>query len=292
MRKLLIVLVGLTFAGGGVVRPAYSADNADPAKKIMAIGTVEPAEMVDVCPQVAGRIVKFGVDPRAGGQPLDYGSPVEVGSVLAQIDSELYAARLEGERAACARVEAELAQSRINSEHAEGELRRTEERKKDHPISDSDFDLVQRKHKSAKAAVRAAEAALAQSKAAVKQAEIVLGYTTMKSPIKGVIIDRRVSVGQMVAPAANTPSAFLVANIEKLEVWASVNEASIPQIRVRQVVRFTVDALPGRIYAGKVRQIRLNATMTQNVVTYTVVIAITSPAKELLPYLTAHVEFE
>jgi HlyD family secretion protein len=291
MRKLLIVLVGLTFAGGGVVRPAYSADNADPAKKIMAIGTVEPAEMVDVCPQVAGRIVKFGVDPRAGGQPLDYGSPVEVGSVLAQIDSELYAARLEGERAACARVEAELAQSRINSEHAEGELRRTEERKKDHPISDSDFDLVQRKHKSAKAAVRAAEAALAQSKAAVKQAEIVLGYTTMKSPIKGVIIDRRVKVGDIARPAANN-SLFVIAKLDHLEVWAKVDETDVGRVHVGRPVRIRVAAFPGKAFEGEVKQIRMNATMVNSVVEYFVVVAISGPTDKILPHMTAQLEFE
>ena len=179
----------------------------------------------------------------------------------------------------------------INLERAEAQWKQAQELEKSKAIPGSDFDLAKFNYKAAKAAVTVAEAVLGQNRAALKQAEIGLGYTTIKSPIKGVVIDRRVSVGQMVAPTDAT-GPFLVATADKLDVWASVKEADIPQIHQQQPVRFTVDAFPGRVFEGKVKQIRLNATMAQNVVTYTVVIAMSGTPKDLLPYMTANVEFE
>ncbi len=123
--------------------------------------------------------------------------------------------------------------------------------------------------------------------------ETNLGYTTIKSPVKGTIIDRRVNVGQTVVSSLNAPSLFLIAkDLRQIQVWASVNEADIGRLKVGMPVRFTVDAFPNDVFRGKIAQIRLNATMTQNVVTYTVVIATENPDLKLLPYLTADVKFE
>ena len=96
------------------------------------------------------------------------------------------------------------------------------------------------------------------------EARIALASTTITSPIKGVVIDRRVNVGQAVTPDLNAPSLFLIANLDKLQVWASVNEMDIARVHVGQPVRFTVDAFPGKVFEGKVEQIRLNAQMVQN----------------------------
>ena len=137
-----------------------------------------------------------------------------------------------------------------------------------------------------------AEATLLQKEAASKEARRKLDYTTIKSPIKGVVIDRRVNVGQMAIVSPNPSCLFLIADSRNLQIWASVNEADISQIHQQQFVRFTVDAHPSKVFEGKVKQIRLNATMTQNVVTYTVVVAISSTTEKLLPYMTAHLEFE
>jgi HlyD family secretion protein len=147
-------------------------------------------------------------------------------------------------------------------------------------------------HEAAKACVTAAVAGLRQNKAALDKAELELDDTCIRSPIKGVVIDLRVNVGQVVGPTPNVPSLFLVAKLEKLQIWASVREADIAKIQLHQRVRFTVDARPGKVFNGEVEQIRLNAAMTQNVVTYTVVVAISSAPEKLLPYLTAHIEFE
>ena len=110
-----------------------------------------------------------------------------------------------------------------------------------------------------------------------------------------MIVDRRINVGQTVVSSLNSPSLFLIAkDLKRLEVWASVNEADIGNIRSGQTVRFTVDAYPGHIFHGVVAedQPRLNASMNQNIVTYTVVVDTDNSEGKLLPYLTADVEFE
>jgi HlyD family secretion protein len=105
------------------------------------------------------------------------------------------------------------------------------------------------------------------------------------------VIDRRVNRGQTVNSALNSPSLFLIGDTEKLQVWASVKEADIAKTRRQQTAHFKVDAFPGKVFKGTVTQIRLNATMLKNEVTYTVVIGV--PRTEgLLPYMTAEVEFE
>ena len=108
------------------------------------------------------------------------------------------------------------------------------------------------------------------------------------SPVKGVIIDRRVNVGQTVVSNLNASSLFLIAkDLKNLQVWASVNEADIGRIRKGMKARFKVDAYPDETFDGEVAQIRLNATMTQNVVTYTVVLTTENKEMKLLPYMTA-----
>ena len=302
MRKCLLTFIGLAMAGGSAVY-AYSADKestarpttaaaGDSAKKITAVGTVEPEEVVDVSAQVSGRIVSLGAAPHTKGKPIDYGSPVEPGTVLAQIDSAEYALRAEHASAGCMLGEAELVQAQAKLELAESQWRHAQTSYEKGSMPLADFGTAKFNYKTAKAVVAAAEAALAQKKAALKEAQLNLSYTTIKSPIQGVVIDRRVNVGQMTVCAPNAPSLFLIADVKKLQVWASVNEADIARIRPQQSVRFSVDAIPGHIFGGEVKQIRLNATMVQNTVTYTVVVAISSATEKLLPYMTAHLEFE
>lgn len=149
--------------------------------------------------------------------------------------------------------------------------------------------------KDSQANVLKTKATLADAQAAYDNASINLGYCTIKSPVKGVIVDRRVNVGQTVVSSLNAPSLFLIAkDLKRLQVWASVNEADVGNIRSGQPVTFTVDAYPNRVFNGEVApdQPRLNASMTQNVVTYTVVVNTDNSDGKLLPYLTANLKFE
>ncbi len=160
-------------------------------------------------------------------------------------------------------------------------------------ISDSDYILAKSNYEVAKANIAVGKAAIAQQQSALELAETNLSYTVIKSPVRGTIIDRRVNIGQTVVASLNAPSLFLIAkDLRRMQVWASVNEADIGELKVGTPVSFTVDAFPKDEFRGEVVQVRLNAKMTQNVVTYTVVIATDNSDMKLLPYLTADVKFE
>lgn len=274
---------------------------------ISATGTLQPEEVIDVGAQVAGKIESFGSDPNNPGRPIDYGTMVEEGTVLANIDPALYAAdvaqaeaQLAQAKANVAKAEADLVQGQARLRQAERNWRRISGMERSGALSAADYDTYEADYETAKAVVGVNEATLEQTRKAVLQAEAQLrrartnlSYCTIKSPVKGVIIDRRVNIGQTVVSSLNAPSLFLIAkDLSKMQVWASVNEADIGSIRPGQAVTFTVDAYPGETFRGTVSKIRLNAAMTQNVVTYTVEITTDNPDGKLLPYLTANIRFE
>jgi HlyD family secretion protein len=257
---------------------------------ISATGTLVPEEVIDVGAQIAGQIMSFGRD--AAGRTVDYGSAVEEGTVLAKIDDSLYAAdaaqaeaQVQAGKAALQRAEADLGQLRAKLHQAERDWQRAQ---KLGPSETAAANLA-----VGQAAILQARASLAQSEASFRRAQRNLSYTTIKSPVKGVIIDRRVNIGQTVVASLNAPSLFLIAkDLKRMQVWVAVNEADIGKIRPGQAVTFTVDAFPGETFRGEVGKIRLNASMTQNVVTYTVEVVTDNSSGRLLPYLTANVQFE
>jgi HlyD family secretion protein len=287
-----------------------------------ATGTLEPEEVVDVGAQVVGRIKEFGADPRGATDPVykdkrvDYGTTVEEGTVLALIDDAVYVAQRNQAQAALERAKADLVQLDARLMQAKAEWERAErlqnlsvksevasdastaaEVARPHiqirAISDSDYILAKSNFEVAKANIAVGQAAIAQQQSALELAETNLSYTVIKSPVRGTIIDRRVNIGQTVVASLNAPSLFLIAkDLRRMQVWASVNEADIGDLKVGTPVRFSVDAFPKDEFQGEVVQVRLNAKMTQNVVTYTVVIATDNSSLKLLPYLTADVKFE
>jgi HlyD family secretion protein len=271
---------------------------------ISATGTVEPEEVVDIGAQVAGRIVSFGQDKH--GEEVDYGSVVEAGTVLARIDDALYSADVDqavatlGQaKASLQRSQADLGQLRAKLTQAQRDWARAQKLGPSDALSQADYDAAQSAHDTAKANLDVGKAAIVQAEKTVKQAEAQLRrakqnltYCTIVSPVKGVIIDRRVNIGQTVVSSLNAPSLFLLAkDLKRMQVWVSVNEADIGNIRTGQSVRFTIDAYPGETFQGEVGKVRLNATMTQNVVTYTVEVVTDNSSGKLLPYLTANVNF-
>src|SRR5207244_4435372 len=132
-----------------------------------------------------------------------------------------------------------------------------------------------------------------QAEGSVTRAERNLNYTTINSPVRGVVIDRRVNIGQTVVASLNAQSLFLIAtDMRRMQVWVAVNEADVGSIHPGEPVSFIVDAFPGETFRGQVNKVRLNAAMTQNVVTYTVEVMTDNASGRLLPYLTANVKFE
>ncbi|HEX2972675.1 MAG TPA: efflux RND transporter periplasmic adaptor subunit [Tepidisphaeraceae bacterium] len=312
---LLLILLALLAAGGAWYlnnRPAPAislrtapAQRGDLVSTIDAPGTLEPEEVIDVGAQVAGQIKAFGLD--SNSKPIDYGTPVEEGTVLAQIDDSLYAAdvaqataQLKLAQAGVQRAEADLVQLKAKLDQAKRDWDRAQKLGPSDALAQSSYDAYKATYETAQANVVVGEASIGQARSTVSQAEASLqraqrnlGYCTIKSPVKGVIIDRRVNIGQTVVASLNAPSLFLIAkDLRRMQVWVAVNEADIGSIFPRQPVRFTVDAFPGREFQGTVSKIRLNATMTQNVVTYTVEVITDNSDGTLLPYLTANVHFE
>jgi len=306
---VVVVLLGVLWLWQGHQTPnaawrTAKVTRGDLQAVISATGTVEPEEVVDVGAQVAGKIVAFGVD--CEGKTVDYGSPVEAGTILARIDDALFAADVAQARAQLAqakanlqRAEADLGQLKAKLFQAERDWLRAKKLGPSDALSQSDYDAALSAYEVAKANLNVGQAAVLQTREAVAQAEANLrralqnlDYCTIRSPVKGVIIDRRVNIGQTVVASLNAPSLFLIAkDLKRLQVWAAVNEADIGNIRPGQPVTFTVDAYPGVTFEGEVGKVRLNATMTQNVVTYTVEVNTDNSDGRLIPYLTANLKF-
>lgn len=314
--KWVVILLIIAVAGWWASRFFAKGTNSDAqfltaavrkgnlSATVSVTGTVEPRNVVDVGAQVSGTIVKFGTD--ADGHEVDYDSPVNKGTVLAIIDPANYAARVDSDKAALAEAQANVAVAKAKYqtyvaayEDAAADWKRAQKLgDQGMALPVTQYDSYKSTYLQAKANLVLGKASIVQAqmavnvaKATLKNDEITLSYCTITSPVKGVVIDRDVDIGQTVASSFNTPSLFLLAeNLKKIQVWASVNEADIGQIKKGQPVTFTVDALPGKVFHGVVSQVRLNATVVQNVVTYTVVIDTNNANGELLPYLTAQAE--
>jgi HlyD family secretion protein len=347
MKKLIIILLlGLVGAGGfgfwythrvngssGAFRTEV-VSRGDLLSTISATGTIQAEEVVDIGAQVAGQIIAFGKNPKTGHQ-IDYGSAVEEGDILAQIDDTLFRARVRQAEARLSQMQRKVDQSKTKVDQAEANVLRAEADLKVAQAkfrqAQRDWDRVQRVRTSsvvsqqeqdaalanletsqagvgvAEASVTQARAALKDSRAAVADAEAAaqeaeaardydkrnLEYTTIRSPIKGVIISRRVTLGQTVQSSFNAPSLFLLAkDLTRVKIWVSVNEADLGRVHVGQKVRFNVDSYPHETFVGVVDRIRLDATMNQNVVTYPVEVVTDNKDQRLRPYQTANVQFE
>ncbi len=317
MRIVVIFMVLLAAVGGGGwwylhngQGPAVEYKTAvihkgDLVCSIPATGTLEPEEVVDIGAQVGGQVVEFGKDSK--GDPIDYKSPVEAGMLLARIDDTLYksdaavaAAQLNQAKTAILKAEADLATAQSKLLQAQHNWDRARTLGPSDALSQNDYDMYQADYEGAKAAVALAQSEIAEAKDGVPLAQAQLDkanrnleYCTITSPVKGVVIERRVNVGQTVVSSMSTPSLFLIArDLSKMQIWVSVNEADVGRIVPGTPVTFTCAAFPDQVFDAKVGRVRWNPTMTQNVVLYTVEINVDNSKGILLPYLTANVQFE
>jgi HlyD family secretion protein len=312
---LAVIVIGV-IAGGfawysqksssdGVTFKTAQVKRSDVLATIGASGTVEPEEVVDVGAQVAGLITGFGKDKN--GATVDYGSEVTVGTVLATIDESTYAAdasmakaRLDTAKASVVRALADANQLKARLYQAERDWTRAQKLGVSDALAESTYDSYQSAYETAKANVAIGDAAIAQARSSVEEADATLAkamrnlaFCVIKSPVDGKVIDRRVNIGQTVVSSLNAPSLFLIAkDLKRMRLWVPVVEADIGNIREGQPVTFTVDALPNETFKGQVHKIRLNASMTQNIVTYVVEITTDNSSGKLLPYLTANAKFE
>jgi HlyD family secretion protein len=292
MRVLVLCLALAAVAGTGLAlilrEPAPRYETAALVRgpllaRVTASGTLAAMVTVQVGSQVSGRIHSLHAD---------FNTPVNKGAVLARLDAELFRAALDEARANLKAGLGVVARTRARSANASRYYRRTRSLVDGKLIAGSELDRARADAASERADVAGALSAVEQARAAVHRAEINLSYTTITSPIDGVVISRNVDVGQTVAASLQAPTLFTIAgDLRQMEVHTSVPEADVGKLRPDMPATFTVDAHPGRPFQGKVREIRNASQVQQNVVTYDAVIEVANPQLRLKPGMTATVTF-
>lgn len=250
---------------------------------VTASGTLSPVKTVEVGSQVSGRIVEL---------LADFNSEVKAGDVIARIDPSLLQSDLMRAKANYQSSQAALARAKADRENAKINLDRAQRLLAERVAPQAEVDAASAAYKVAKANVEAAQAALAVAKAAIDTADVNLLYTTIHSPIDGVVISRDVSVGQTVAASLSAPTLFTIAeDLRAMEVHTNVAESDVGALRPDMKVRFTVDAYPNERFHGTVTQIRNSPQTLQNVVTYDAVVRVDNDELKLRPGMTASVTF-
>ncbi|MCX7057943.1 MAG: efflux RND transporter periplasmic adaptor subunit [Proteobacteria bacterium] len=221
---------------------------------VSATGTLNPVKLINVGTQVSGTVKVLNVD---------YNSRVQRDEVLARLDERTYAAAVRQSEANVASATASRALALANVKRAEDLFAKGY-------VAQQDLDTARQ-----------------QVATTTAQRDLVLAQ---RSPVSGLVVSREVDVGQTVAASFQTPTLFKIAqDLSKMQIDSSFAEADVGRLRVDQSVRFTVDAFPDRMFEGIVRQIRLNPTTVQNVVTYDVVVGVDNLDQILLPGMTAYV---
>ena len=240
---------------------------ADISTSITATGTIEAVTTVEVGTQVSGIVSKLYVD---------YNSVVKKGQVIAVLDRTNLTSELNSAQANLRSAQSELDYQKKN-------YARYSELKQKDLVSAAEYDVALQSYRKAQESVKVAQ----QS---VSRARTNLGYATIYSPIDGIVISKSVEEGQTVAASFSTPTLFTIAkDLTDMQCIAKVDEADIGGVEVGQRVTFTVDAYPDDVFSGSVKQVRQNATTTNNVVTYEVVISAPNADLKLKPGLTANV---
>ena len=234
---------------------------------VTATGTLSAVTTVKVGSQVSGIIASLHAD---------FNSQVKKGQLLAELDPTPFQAAVDQRRA-------DLERAKVELRNAELVLARAKKLLEAQLQAQSDYD-------TAKANRDGAAAAVAQSTAALRQAETNLAYTRILSPIDGVVVDRQYDIGQTVAASFQAPVLFTIAqDLTKMQVLTNIDEADIGRVKEGQEASFSVDAFPDRPFRGKVSQIRLSPQTVQNVVTYPVILDVANPELRLRPGMTANV---
>ncbi|MDQ6893888.1 MAG: efflux RND transporter periplasmic adaptor subunit [Acidobacteriota bacterium] len=272
---VVIAAAGLAFAIGARKKPEdkYRTAPVDQGKitqTVTATGTLSAVKTVQVGSQVSGIISKLYAD---------FNSSVTKGVLLAELDPTPFQEKI-------AQTQAALDKARVDMRNSEIGLRRQTALKQQGLAPQADFDQAQATYDGARASV-------AQAQAVLNQAQTDLRNSKILAPIDGVVVARQYDVGQTVAASFQAPTLFTIAqDLTKMQVSADVSESDIGQIKLGEPVRFTVDAYPDRQFRGNVAQVRLNATVNQNVVTYPVIVDVPNEDLSLKPTMTANVTID
>src|SRR5262245_2641867 len=296
MKKLLPILIILIAVGaGGAVFYAKRGDkeptvNSLPISRgtiidaVRATGTLQAVTTVTVGTQVSGIVQDL---------PTDFNDIVKKDQVIARLDPSILETQVETAKANLVNAEANLERQKVTLDDARQKLVRAEELNRRQLTTRVDLENAQLAVKTAEAQLRSTESSIVQAKAAVNKAQVDLGHTVISAPIDGIVIKRSVEPGQTVNAGMSAPELFIIAaDLTKMQVNANIDETDVGRMRPGQAVTFTVDAYPTDNFRGTVKQVRLNPTTVQNVVTYSTVIDVPNPELKLKPGMTASVTIE
>lgn len=300
-----------------------SVTRGDIQNTIAATGNVEAMVMVDVGSQVTGLVTQLYADFNSvvtQGQILARLDPKQVEAQFRNAQANLTSARsrigtaeadLENAHTSVQTAEANLEQARADLEQAERNFQRSRDLFADSLVPATEVENTESALRSARvrvqsqeaslqqaqtqiltreAAIEQANAALEQAEADLEEAQLNVDYTVIRSPVDGVVISREVDVGQTVSASTSAPTLFLIANdLGRMRVQAAIDEADIGLMGQDNEVTFRVDAYPNDEFTGRIEQIRLNPSTSQNVVTYSVIITFDNPDLKLKPGMTANI---
>ena len=277
MRRITtIVLLFASVAGckgGGKKNEQYRTEKIDRGTVTMTVtatGTLSAVTTVQIGSQVSGVIARLYAD---------FNSHVKKGQLLAELDPTPFQAQVEQRRA-------DVTQAEVGANDMKIKYDRQRRLVEQGLAAQADLDAAKAQYDSARAQVQ-------QARAALSQATTNLRYTRIESPTDGIVVDKQYEVGQTVAASFQAPTLFQIAqDLTKMQVQADVDQSDIGRVQVGQLARFTVDAYPEDEFRGKIAQIRFNAQVNQNVVTYPVIIEVPNPDGRLRPKMTANVTFD
>ena len=270
---LVLVVVAVAYARGrddsaGAYRFA-AVERGDLEASVSATGKLDAVTAVQVGTQVSGQVAAILVD---------FNDRVRKGQLIARIDPTLQQQTVRDAAAGLERAQAELAQARREYDRNKQLFDRK-------VLTEAEFNDTQYRLAVAQASVKSAQVTL-------DRARQNLAYTSIYAPIDGIVVERNVDVGQTVAASLSAPQLFLIANdLSQMQILAAVDESDIGLIQEGQSVRFTVQAYPNENFEGRVRQVRLQSSVQENVVNYTAVVEVANTAGKLLPGMTATVDF-
>lgn len=234
---------------------------------VTATGEIQPVYKVEVGTQVSGIVEKLYVD---------YNSHVSKGQLLAELDRSTLQEQVKTAQANVSNAESSLTFAKQNYERVKALY--------------ENKAATQAAYEEACNQYTQARNLITTAKSDLQRAQVNLSYTQIYSPIEGIVLSKSVEEGQTVASSFNTPTIFTIANnLKQMQVEANIDEADIGKVAIDQPVNFTVDAFPDDVFTGTVKQIRLEPTVTSNVVTYTVIIDAPNPDEKLMPGMTANV---
>jgi HlyD family secretion protein len=251
---------------------------------VQATGTLQAVTTVNVGTQVSGVVQDLFAD---------FNNIVRKGDIIAKLDPSILQVQIESQEANVSRAEADLERLRVTLADARQKLTRAQELFDKQLVPRTELETADINVKSTEAQIKSSQAALVQSKASLNQAKVNLGYTVIRAPIDGIVIQRSVDPGQTVAASMNAPTLYVIAaDLTQMQVLANIDESDVGRMRPGQHVSFRVDAYPNEQFTGSVNQVRLQPTVVQNVVVYSTVISVPNAQLKLKPGMTANVNIE